>query len=194
MLDTRSYRTDPEPNPEATILGSKQLVALLDFISMPVKPGLKWKIIASSVPFTKNWRIGTKDTWGGFLGERERVLAAMHTAEAELGVRIIVLSGDRHEFGAIRFPVSKDAGSLSDSGVHEFSVGPLSMFYLPVPSFRQVDEQDVTIQYLPNGNSKVGVIDIRREQLPGGYSYSVLDYALFVDGRQAWNYTLRVPI
>lgn len=86
------------------MLGATQLTALLTFISTPEPEHVHWKIISSSVPFTKSWRIGTSDTWGGFLHERQIILDAMHAAEAHLGVRVIILSGDRHEFGAIRFP------------------------------------------------------------------------------------------
>ena len=198
MLDTRRYRTAPEPtqpriisgkpgyasplgngiptpNPDTlshTMLGAAQLTALLAYISTPEPSHVHWKIITSSVPFTKNWRFGTTDTWGGFLSERQVVLDAMHAAEANLGIRIIILSGDRHEFGAVRFPPSVQANTengnvtvnydlIPQSGPHEFSVGPLSMFYLPFRTFRTVDEQDVSIKYLPDGNSKVGVVELQ---------------------------------
>jgi alkaline phosphatase D len=190
MLDTRAYRTAPEPSPNATILGQAQLSFLLEYLSTPEPADVHWKIIASSVPFTKNWRFGTPDTWGGFLTERATVLAAMHAAESHLGVRVIVLSGDRHEFGAIRFPSNS---SLSPtSGPHEFSVGPLSMFYLPFPTFRQIDEEDVAIKYLPDGNSKIGAIEIIN--LEGvGQQRSLMKYSLYVDGKVAWEYTLTSP-
>lgn len=218
MLDTRRYRTDPEsksssdtskplygssssstntPNSSeqpATMLGSNQLSALLTFLSTPEPPHIHWKILASSVPFTKNWRFGTSDTWGGFPTERAKILSAMHKAESTLNIRIIILSGDRHEFAAIRYPPpllefndapTSTARSVSQrndqrisssneiqkrstiydrtpqSGPHEFSVGPLSMFYLPLRTFKQIDNQDVAIAYFPDGNSKVGVVSIQ---------------------------------
>ncbi|KAL9114700.1 MAG: hypothetical protein Q9227_001378 [Pyrenula ochraceoflavens] len=190
MLDTRAYRTNPEPNPDATILGAAQLSALIDFIRTQPKVGVKWKFIISSVPFTKNWRVGTADTWGGFLKERSLILSVMHQAEAELGVRIVVLSGDRHEFGAIRFPLDKN--STSQAGAHEFSVGPLSMFYLPVRSFKQTDEEDITIKYLPSGNSKVGVVEIKPARDSDGSAVSLMEYKLYIDGEEAWKYGLSV--
>lgn len=190
MLDTRAYRTDPEPNPNATMLGQAQLSSLLRYLSSPEPGHVHWKIIASSVPFTKNWRFGTADTWGGFLTERSRILAAMHAAEARLGVRVVVLSGDRHEFGAIRFPSSSYTSPTS--GPHEFSVGPLSMFYLPFRSFRQIDEEDVAIKYLPDGNSKIGAIEITN--LEGDHVHrSLMKYSLYVDADLAWEYTLTSP-
>lgn len=257
MLDTRRYRTDPEPTPSKlkplfgpslepstspapasnhSMLGALQLDSLLRYLSTPEPPHVHWKIIASSVPFTKNWRFGTPDTWGGFLHERSQILAAMHKAERDLGVRIVILSGDRHEFAAIRFPppiadfsspslpsqdenkikiqdqhthssnpIRRLAQSLSDktrtkvydrtesSGPHEFSVGPLSMFYLPFRTFKQIDEEDVAIKYLPDGNSKLGVVDITPLMGEVHKKKSMLKYSLYIDGRLSWEYTLTSP-
>ncbi|KIV92158.1 hypothetical protein PV10_06619 [Exophiala mesophila] len=205
MLDTRRYRTDPESSKSttsSTMLGDVQLASLLKYLADPEPRHVHWKIIASSVPFTKNWRFGTPDTWGGFLTERSQILAAMHKAERDLGVRVIVLSGDRHEFAAIRYPppVSSIAQGSNDtqvfdqtpsSGPHEFSVGPLSMFYLPFRTFKQIDDEDVAIQYLPDGNSKLGVVEIH--PLVGGVQRSSLKYKLFVDGKLTWEYNLTSP-
>ena len=234
MLDTRRYRTAPEPQSSSspkspkllygssrsshsqpfesthTMLGQAQLQCLLDFLSMPEPPHVHWKIIASSVPFTKNWRFGTADSWGGFLQERSVILEAMHKAERDSGVRVVILSGDRHEFAAIRFPPPvvnfppasppTNTTAASDvvydrtpaSGPHEFSVGPLSMFYLPFRTFKQIDGEDVSIKYIPNGNSKFGVIDIKN--LEGkGEQRSLLKYSLWVDGKVEWEYTLTSP-
>lgn len=188
-----------------SILGHTQLSALLTFLATPSPPHIHWKIITSSVPFTKNWRFGTADTWGGFPTERQIVLDAMHAAEAHLGIRVVILSGDRHEFGAVRFPApvggesdASDSTTEPDydltpqSGPHEFSVGPLSMFYLPIRTFRQVDGQDVTIKYLPDGNSKVGAVEL--ENLKGGGAQrSQLRYTLWIDGVVSWEYLLTSP-
>jgi alkaline phosphatase D len=166
MLDTRTYRSEPSQD-NSTILGSAQLQSLLAYLSTPEPDGVHWKIISSSVPFTKNWHVGTTDTWGGFLNERQTVFEAMWRAERELGVRVVLLSGDRHEFGATRFPdpslelpPSELQSDTAGLGVHEFSVGPLSMFYLPVRSYYQTDDQDISVKYAPDGNSKFGYIDI----------------------------------
>ncbi|OGM43580.1 alkaline phosphatase family protein [Aspergillus bombycis] len=208
MLDTRTYRSEPA-QPDSTILGSAQLQSLLAYLSRPEPAEVHWKIIASSVPFTKNWHVGTTDTWGGFLNERRMVFEAMWRAERELGIRIILLSGDRHEFGATRFPdptfdytpdelLSDTAGE----GLHEFSVGPLSMFYLPIRTYHQTDNEDVAVKYIPTGNTKYGLIDIdirdetilttsgKTETVPS----SVLTYSLYVDNDVAWKYRLSVPL
>jgi alkaline phosphatase D len=216
------------------MLGPVQLDSLLRYLSTPEPPHVHWKIIASSVPFTKNWRFGTPDTWGGFLHERSQILAAMHQAERDLAVRVVILSGDRHEFAAIRFPPpiaafsssslpSQDQNKIKDqhrysfdrirnlvqslsdrtrtiiydrtesSGPHEFSVGPLSMFYLPFRTFKQIDEEDVAIKYLPDGNSKLGVVEITPLMGEVHKKKSTLKYSLFVDGALSWEYTLTSP-
>jgi alkaline phosphatase D len=187
MLDTRKYRSLTTTPP--TILGDRQLQCLLQFLSQRPPPGTKWKIIVSSVPFTKNWRFGTADTWGGYVSERQTVLDTMWAASRTQGVGIVVLSGDRHEFGATRFP--DPAGSGEGTDVHEFSVGPLSMFYLPIRTYRQVDGEDVAIKYLPDGQSKFGVVEVENLRKGG---QSVLKYRLFVDGEEAWDYVLTSPV
>ena len=234
MLETRAYRTQPvnitasstarEQSSNATILGAAELSSLLRFLHTAEPKHIHWKIIASSVPFTKNWRFGSTDTWAGFPAERARVLEAMHHAEHHLGVRVIILSGDRHEFGAVRYPYHSStpssppapappqhhsaeppflsfsadqdfllASSNTKSGPHEFSVGPLSMFYLPYPfrTFKQTDDEDVAIKYIPEGNSKVGVVDI--EGVEGDDVRSLLRYSLYIDGQLKWEYLLASP-
>ncbi|CAI7669619.1 unnamed protein product [Penicillium pancosmium] len=208
MLDTRTYRSEPAQE-DSTILGYAQLQSLLTYLLTPEPAGVHWKIIASSVPFTKNWRVGTTDTWGGFLNERRTVFEAMWRAERELGIRIILLSGDRHEFGATRFP-DPALGLTSEGlqpntagfGLHEFSVGPLSMFYLPIRSYRQTDVEDVAVKYAPDGNIKFGIIDISDDVVdvdlaapsPVPVRSSVLTYSLYVDGEVVWQYRLSVPV
>ncbi|GMG54319.1 unnamed protein product [Aspergillus oryzae var. brunneus] len=207
MLDTRTYRSEPA-QPDSTILGSAQLQSLLAYLSRPEPAEVRWKIVASSVPFTKNWRVGTTDTWGGFLNERRTVFEAMWRAERELGIRIILPSGDRHEFGATRFPdptfdytPDELLPDTAGEGLHEFSVGPLSMFYLPIRTYHQTDNEDVTVKYIPTGNTKYGLIDIdirdetvlisgRTATVPS----SVLTYSLYVDNDVAWKYSLSVPL
>ncbi|RAH85112.1 alkaline phosphatase family protein [Aspergillus japonicus CBS 114.51] len=210
MLDTRTYRSAPSQY-NSTILGSAQLQSLLAYIARPEPSEVRWKLIASSVPFTKNWRVGTTDTWGGFLNERRRVFEAIWRAERELGIRIVLLSGDRHEFGATRFPdpsLDLPANELTPNtageGLHEFCVGPLNMFYLPVRTYRQTDSDDVTIKYIPDGNTKYGLVDIevRDEAVVdatrSGHSVtvpsSVLTYSMYVDTHLVWQYELSVPL
>jgi alkaline phosphatase D len=155
LLDTRGYRvngTNPDANDASkSMLGARQLRDLLTFLRTPAPPGVRWKIVISSIPFTKNWRFGSEDTWGGFLAERQLILEAMWDVSRESqGVGVIVLSGDRHEFAATKFPPPKgsrwDDVRGGDGSVYEFSCSPLSMFYLPYRTYEQRDEEDVMIK------------------------------------------------
>jgi alkaline phosphatase D len=192
LLDTRSYRSWnrlPADDANKTMLGSDQLEDFLAFLRRPEPKGVNWKIVASSVPFTKNWHVNTRDTWGGFLTERRRVLEAMWDA-ASRGIGVVVLSGDRHEFAATKFPPPADSGWPETAAVWEFSASPLSQFYSPIPTYRQTDNEDVKIKYINQGNSKFGAITI--ENLEDG-TESSLKYRLFVDGVEAWNTVVLSP-
>ncbi|EAW14716.1 alkaline phosphatase family protein [Aspergillus clavatus NRRL 1] len=208
MLDTRTYRSEPS-QVNSTMLGSAQLQSLLAYLARPESAEVRWKIVASSVPFTKNWHVGTADTWGGFLHERRTIFEAMWRAERELGIRIVLLSGDRHEFGATRFPdptldftAEDNRPHTAGEGLHEFSVGPLSMFYLPIRTYRQTDAEDVAVKYIPDGNVKYGLIHIDAQDEfidtvsgePVTVPSSVLTYSLYVDDQVVWKYKLSVPL
>lgn len=188
MLDTRSYRdSSRDISAEATgkkMLGSIQLSALIDFLRKPEVEGVKWKFVISSIPFTKNWRINAQDTWAGYLHERKVILEAMWDASLQNGVKIIVLSGDRHEFAATDFPPPEGGKWPSSSTVHEYSVGPLSQFYLPIPTYKQLDSEDIEVKYIPWGNSKFGVITIKNTT---SGDHSILNFQLYVDGLEVWS-------
>ena len=152
ILDTRRYRirsnlANPS-DPSVSMLGILQLVSLLNWLAQPPPPGISWKFVVSSVPFTKNWRgPSTEDTWAGYLHERSIILEAMWRSSAENSLGVIVLSGDRHEFAATAFPPPRGSVWLASATVHEFSCSPLSMFYLPVRTYSQEDLEDVAIKY-----------------------------------------------
>ncbi|KAK4544219.1 hypothetical protein LTR36_004429 [Oleoguttula mirabilis] len=241
MLDTRRYRspndatngTDPlTGEPTKTLLGHQQLSDFIAWLKRPEPQGVRWKVVVSSIPFTKNWNVGSQDTWRGYLGERQLLLEAMWDVGLRGGVGVIILSGDRHEFAATAFPPPPDgkeeivglgpigigANPLNPRGallqpdskatlhtrrkrwplsatVHEFSASPLNMFYAPIRTYFESstsDEytSDVCIKYIPDGNSKFGAISMRN---PGTSDQGVLHYRLFVDGREAWSYTLTTP-
>lgn len=197
LLDTRSYRS---PSDE-TILGKAQLNSLLAFLARAEPPHIRWKIISSSVPFTRNWHAGTSDTWGGFLSERRVVFDAMRAAQRTLGIRIVLLSGDRHEFAATRFPPLPDQIQTAEKQENlengeelvEFCTGPLNMFYLPVRTYYQSGPDDVPLKYLPDGNTKYGLVDIEDASVDGVPS-SVLTYSLYIDESVVWKYRLSVPL
>ncbi|KAK4179531.1 PhoD-like phosphatase-domain-containing protein [Triangularia setosa] len=208
LLDTRTFRSDNHlldtPEGHKSMLGPEQLEDFLAWLKKPEPKGVKWKIVASSVPFTKNWPVNTQDTWGGFLTERKKVLEAMWDVSRR-GVGVVVLSGDRHEFAATKFPppvpvlVAGENGEENhvegrawpeEATVWEFSASPLSQFYSPVGTYRERDGEDVLVKYIHKGNSKFGAITI--ENLEGG-DQSSLKYRLFVDGEEVWNTVLLSP-
>ncbi|GAB1737062.1 hypothetical protein NU219Hw_g747t1 [Hortaea werneckii] len=236
MLDTRRYRSpndgtngsDPVTGePTKTMLGQTQLNDLLEWLKRSEPEGVRWKVLVSSIPFTKNWWFGAQDTWRGYLGERQIILEHMWDVGLRGGVGVIVLSGDRHEFAATSFPPPPDGkeeivglgqigagargvNALAEQApdvmkkrkrwplsatVHEFSASPLNMFYLPIRTYSESttsDEytSDVCIKYIPDGNSKFGSVSISN---PPTSDQSLLHYRLYVDGVEAWSYTLTTP-
>ncbi|KAL7625146.1 hypothetical protein AAE478_004361 [Parahypoxylon ruwenzoriense] len=192
MLDTRTYRSKNAElfdSPNKTMLGETQLGDFLDWLHRPEPKGVKWKIVASSIPFTKNWRVNTRDTWGGFLSERRKILEAMWDA-GNLGVGVVILSGDRHEFGATAFPPPKDSKWPESVTVHEFSASPLNQFYSPIGTYKQTDDEDVELKYINTGNSKFGVITIEKH---AEGEQSSLNYTVYVNGVDKWNTLILSP-
>jgi alkaline phosphatase D len=193
LMDTRRYRSPETSDSEdetKTMLGEEQLSDLLSWIRHPSPRGVHWKIIVTGVPFTRNWRFGSEDTWGGYLVERRKILEAAWTLSAEHGIGVVILSGDRHEFAATSFPPPKDSRWPVSATVHEFSTSPLSMFYLPFRTYSEVDDGDVCIKYLPDGNSKFGAVEITS---PEHSEQSLLNYRLFVDGKEVWTHVISTP-
>ncbi|KAH7371785.1 alkaline phosphatase family protein-like protein [Cadophora sp. MPI-SDFR-AT-0126] len=193
MMDTRKYRDSSSElsvnSTEKSMLGAEQLADLLTFLRKPEPKGVKWKIIASSIPFTKNWKVNSLDTWAGYLSERQTILEAMWDVGLRGGVGVVVLSGDRHEFAATAFPPPVDGKWPLSSTVHEFSTSPLSQFYLPVRTYKQTDNEDVMMKYIPDGNSKLGSVTIENTSS----DQSILKFRLYVDGVEAWSSVLLSP-
>ena len=214
LLDTRRHRSEPcsgkETSCASTILGPQQLKSLLTWLrTSPSNSGIRWKVIITSVPFTRNWRVNAQDTWGGYLAERRKVLEAMWDAASDgSGTGVIILSGDRHEHATTAFPPSPgshwDLKAPGGEGTPvEFSTSPLSMFYLPYRTYREDAPETVTqgdyalgherekcLKYEPDGNSKFGAIEI---EAPRGSGQSLLKYRLFVDGEEKWSHVLVAP-
>lgn len=193
LLDTRRYRSPAtnDPNdPSKTMLGAQQLSDLLSWIQRAPPNGVHWRFIVTGTPFTKNWGFGSEDTWGGHLAERQKILEAAWTLSATHDIGVVVLSGDRHEFAATAFPPPRDSQWPTSATVHEFSTSPLSMFYLPYRTYEETDDSDVCIKYLPDGNSKFGAVEITN---PPHGEQSLLNYRLFIDGKEAWTHVISTP-
>ncbi|KAJ4255462.1 hypothetical protein NW762_009457 [Fusarium torreyae] len=191
MMDTRSYRSSnnaPFNATDKTMLGQEQLADLLAWLAQPMPQGVRWKFIASSVPFTKNWPVNVKDTWGGFLAERKKILEAMWDSGAR-GTGVVILSGDRHEFAATRFPPPIGSRWPQSAAAHEFSTSPLNQFASPFPSYKQTDDEDIMMNYIPGGMSKFGSFDIEKSE----NDRSSLHYTLYIDGKETWKTTVEAP-
>jgi alkaline phosphatase D len=192
LADTRSFRSPnalPAHGYDKTMLGAEQLDELLYWLARPEPRGVKWKVLASSVPFTKNWPVNNGDTWGGFLDERQVVLEAMWDAGAR-GYGIVILSGDRHEFAATKFPPPEGGRWPQTAVPHEFSASPLNQFASPFPTYKQVDEQDVPLKYIHAGSSKFGALTM---DLVQDGRLSTLRYTLYVNGEEAWSTDVLTP-
>ncbi|KAL8649412.1 MAG: hypothetical protein Q9210_004412 [Variospora velana] len=189
LMDTRRYRTPSQPlsanSSEKSMLGPEQLSHLLTFLSRREPEGVKWKFVISSIPFTRNWRFGSTDTWAGYLHERQIILEAMWSVSPGIGV--VVLSGDRHEFAATAFPPPEGSRWPVSATVHEFSTSPLSMFYLPFRTYEERDgEGEACVKYVPDGNSKFGAVEV----MGGKGDQGVMRFRLFIDGEEVWDHVL----
>ena len=197
LLDTRSYRT-PEFSPvdplsaSKSMLGHVQLQHLLAFLQEPSPEGVHWKFVISSIPFTRNWRFNNADTWAGYLYERQVILEAMWDVGATSSTGVVILSGDRHEFAATSFPPPAGGKWPLAATVYEFSTSPLSMFYLPIRTYMEGEEEpkEVCIKYLPDGNSKFGIVEI---ESVSGDEQSLCKFRLVVDGKEVWAYVVSSP-
>ncbi|KAF4444510.1 alkaline phosphatase d [Fusarium austroafricanum] len=179
VLDTRRYRSDnaKTDGPEKTMLGVEQLAALKKWLETESD----WKVVVSSVPFTRNWRgPDSADSWSGFLWEREIILDTMKQNGGA-----IILSGDRHEHATTKFP-PKDPG---DKPVIEFSTSPLNQFYEPFDRFyKEIEETDISIHSHPWGTSKFGRVTFDTTE----ENRFQVHYDLIVDGLKVWEYDWEV--
>ncbi|KAK1563980.1 PhoD-like phosphatase-domain-containing protein [Colletotrichum navitas] len=176
VLDTRRYRSSEslEDGPKKTMLGSAQLANLQKWLETEKS----WKVVVSSVPFTRNWRgPDAADSWSGYLWKRDIVLDMMRQTDG-----VIILSGDRHEHATTVFPPPNDKGGKS---IIEFSTSPLNQFFEPFDRFhRQIEETDVSVYSHPWGHSKFGKSSFDTATP----NHLRVEYDLIVDGNKVWNY------
>ncbi|TQV95628.1 alkaline phosphatase family protein [Cordyceps javanica] len=175
MLDTRRYRSaNAAPDgPHKTMLGAEQLRDLKHWLATEKR----WKVVISSVPFTRNWRgPDSADSWSGYLWERDHILDAMRKTDG-----VVILSGDRHEHATTLFP----AKDKDDKPVIEFSTSPLNQFFEPFDRFhRQIEDTDISVFSYPWGSSKFGAVTF---DTSNDRQFTV-HYKLIVDGKQVWEY------
>ncbi len=179
VMDTRRYRSGVE-GPDFSsraMLGEEQLSALFNWLSKvrqcrfgifivwqlrvtQVNNTATFKFVASSVPFTTLWSHDAQtDSWAGFPTERQNLLDAFHSTP-----NVIILSGDRHEFAAIKF----NGASPNSYSVYEFSTSPLSMFYIPfVRTLAPRSQDNVTRTRVETRGGETGPEEVEFvEQLP----------------------------
>lgn len=89
MLDSRYYRTDPEGE-VLTMLGPAQKAWLLEQVEASTAT---FKVLASPVPWSKNTKPGSLDTWDGYADEREEIFSFL---EANKINGVILICADRH--------------------------------------------------------------------------------------------------
>jgi alkaline phosphatase D len=217
VLDVRKHRADPEmaDSEEKQVLGEVQKEALYSWLSAVNTSSTTFKFIVSSVPFNSMWggpidMDGQKDSWAGYLTERDELLDTLHYVP-----NVIVLSGDRHEFAAAALARKKTEEEEASEGytrwpVTEFSTSPLNMFCelqlsfsvgaesrsanaitqfvdLPIRTLSQehgrgATGQEKLLKYLPDGNVKWTEIEVdTRDALR-----PLLRATVVIDGEEAW--------
>lgn len=93
MLDGRYYRTNPKKK-TPSMLGPVQKAWLLEKLKASKAT---FKILASPVPWSKNTKPGSLDTWDGFEQEREDIFSFINKNKID---GVILISADRHRSDA----------------------------------------------------------------------------------------------
>ena len=97
MLDCRYYRDLKG----GSMLGAVQKKLLLE--TLKSSKG-KFKVLASSVPWTPGVKPGSKDTWDGFPAEREEIFSFIDKQRIS---GVILMAADRHRSDLRRIPRAK---------------------------------------------------------------------------------------
>lgn len=145
MLDCRYYRENPKEINDPSMLGEYQKAWLLDKLK---SSKATFKIIASSVPWAKDTKPGSDDTWDGFPNEREEIFSFIEENEID---GVVLISADRHRSDAWKMQrpngyVLYDFMSSRLTNVHTHDIMPNSLFgYNKKCSFGML-EFDTTLQ------------------------------------------------
>ena len=126
MLDTRYNREYPK-NKDASMLGQLQKKWLLTKLKSSTAT---FKVIASSVPWAKNTKPGSRDTWDGYDNEREEIFAFIENNKIE---GVILISADRHRSDAWKIERPEaytmyDFMSSKLTNIHTHNIMPGSLF------------------------------------------------------------------
>ena len=170
MLDCRYYRENPR-NDEPSMLGAYQLAWLKKTLA---ESDATFKVIVSSVPWAKNVKPGSKDTWDGYDAERESIFR--HIAEQQIE-GVVLLSADRHRSDAYKIPrpgaydlYEFSSSRLTNQHVHKLM--PHALFgYNEKPSFGLVEfntaaaDPTVTYTIVNIDGQKIHTLTVKRSQL-----------------------------
>jgi len=170
LLDCRYYRENPESQ-GASMLGEVQKQWLKDRLS---ESTATFKVIASSVPWAKDTKPGSLDTWDGHPEEREEIFSFMEENRIE---GVLLIAADRHRSDAWRIerPEGYDLYEFMSSkltNVHTHKVMPGSLFgYNKTCSFGRLDFDttrevpQVTYRVISIDNEEIHRMTIYRDQL-----------------------------
>ena len=152
MLDGRYYRESPKTD-DPSMLGPVQMAWLKK--TLTDKPAT-FKVICSNVPMAPKVKPGSKDTWDGYDGERQRIYQFI--ADQQIP-GVVILSADRHRSDAYRvdtkiegmYPLYEFSSSrLTNQHVHPIIKSSL-FGYNEKQSFGRVDfnlkADDPTVKY-----------------------------------------------
>ncbi len=101
MLDCRYYRENPKEVDDPSMLGKFQK----DWLKEKLKSSTAtFKVLASSVPWAKETKPGSDDTWDGFPNEREEIFSFIVDNKIE---GVLLISADRHRSDAWKVALQK---------------------------------------------------------------------------------------
>ncbi|MCB9260579.1 MAG: alkaline phosphatase D family protein [Ignavibacteriales bacterium] len=138
MMDCRFYRTNPFKEGQ-TMIGPIQKEWLKSSI---LESKAKFKVIASSVPWSEGAKPGSHDTWDGYVNEREEIFQFIEENKID---GIILLSADRHRSDA--WKIERENGydfyeftSSKLTNMHTHKLMPKALFgYNEKCSFGELD-------------------------------------------------------
>lgn len=171
MLDCRYYRENPQMVKDPSMLGEFQKNWLKEKLRSSTAT---FKIIASSVPWAKNTKPGSDDTWDGFPNEREEIFSFIVENEIE---GVLLISADRHRSDAWKVPLQEgyttyDLMSSRLTNIHTHNIMEGSLFgYNKKCSFGNLEfdtsKEDPTVSYVIKSidNETIHTMTIFRSQL-----------------------------
>lgn len=152
MLDGRYYRESPKTD-DPSMLGPVQMAWLKKTLT---EQPATFTVLCSNVPMAPKVKPGSKDTWDGYDGERQRIYQFI--ADQQIP-GVIILSADRHRSDAYRvdtkiegmYPLYEFSSSrLTNQHVHPIIKSSL-FGYNEKQSFGRVDfdlnSDDPTVKY-----------------------------------------------